>query len=182
MTVAAPTIRRWPKLPEMLAVQLAGMAKEPENGPYHSRPWDLAGLPANLVEPVWTWLGEVVSWLNEHHAWQPETVIPRCWQLHPHIALELATLAFGRLVAVQSKQPHDLFEWHTDLATFYTRMLAATGENGLKDCQRGKHSDRPSSYELAIYREQAADASSPVNGQDERRSTSVWRRSPAGKS
>ena len=152
MNVKPPPIQAWPRLPDKLAVLLGAIESEGGISPRrHSRPWDLATLPDDLAVPVWAWLHEVVSWLNENHAWQPETVIPPCWPQHPHLTLEVAALAFVRQAAIRSIQPSDLHEWHADLAEFHTRMRDAIGENGLKDCQRGKHSERPSTYELSFY-------------------------------
>ncbi|MGQ0843489.1 MAG: hypothetical protein ACT4QF_05090 [Sporichthyaceae bacterium] len=167
---AAP-IPEWPELSPDLESLLLNIEAEQETGPRHPRPWDLAALPESLREPTWTWLEAAVRWINLCGGWQPTTVVPPCWARHPHLALELAVLAFGREIAARTTLPDHLRDWHVDLQAFQVRMADALGETALKDCQRGKHGDRPSAYELESY-EQAA--TNPQTGRAEVVHRSRW--------
>lgn len=151
MTVETSALPAWPALPMKLDALLVDIEAEGETDPRHPRPWDLAVLPEPLREPTWQWLGEAVRWMNLCGAWQPDAVIPPCWRRHPHLALELAVLAFGRELAARAPVPDELRDWHDQLHEFHGRMVDALGESGLKDCQRGRHGDRPSTYELDQY-------------------------------
>jgi hypothetical protein len=144
-------IEPWPKLPEKVALALALVDSEEPGSVHYPRPWDLSRLENPLADHVWRWLEQVVQWLNVHCAWKPEDVIPPCWSQHPHLALELAVLAFDRQHAIRSQIPAELHQWHLDLAAFHVRTRDAIGETSLKDCQRRNHSERPSNYELALY-------------------------------
>lgn len=152
MTVKIGAVPAWPELPPALLQMLAVIEEEAEEEPPSPRPWELGGLPSEVVEPSWAWLDQVVSWLNFCFGWQAEAVIPSCWQQHPDLALEVAVLAYARVFAVQMTRPRDLRYWHDDLHAFYARMTRSLGDTGLKDCQRNKHpNDRPGAYELEAY-------------------------------
>jgi hypothetical protein len=148
VTVPVGSVPRWPTLPPALKDLLSSIEGETEDVARHPRPWDLASLPDAYREVVWAWLSEAVTWLNASYAWQPETVIPPCWREHPHLALELAVLAFGRELAYRSTRTREPGEWHDDLSEGWKRMVAAVGELEMTECQRGTHRDRPAAYEL----------------------------------
>jgi hypothetical protein len=145
-------ITPWPELPEELSVLLDEIEGEAETGGRHPRPWDVAGLKPKLAEMVWSWLPDAVAWINDHHAWQPEVVIPPCWPQHPDLVLELAVLAFSREAAVRTTVPRELKVWHDDLREFQTHMRESAGEIPLRDCRRGEHVERPSDHELSSFR------------------------------
>ncbi len=154
MAVKIGAVPVWPELPDELRDLLTDIAAEAEDQAPHVRPWELGSLPEPLREPTWAWLDSAVSWINHCYGWKAETVIPACWQQHPHLALDFAVLAFAREFAARSTLTRELRYWHDDLQGFYLRMREAIGETGLKDCQRGKHGERPSSYELEAYQAQ----------------------------
>lgn len=151
MTASGSQIPRWPALPPTLKDLLNDIEAETEDDPRHPRPWDLAALPDDLQHVVWEWLPKAVAWVNECYAWQPETVIPPCWREHPHLALELAVLVFGRELAYRSTHTRELSQWHDELHATQGRMNSALGPAGLTDCQRGLHASRPAAYELESY-------------------------------
>ncbi|WP_156869639.1 hypothetical protein [Sporichthya polymorpha] len=151
MSDSHTSVPRWPALPPTLRDLLGKIEAETEDDLRHPRPWDLASLPDELHASVWGWLAQAVAWINECYAWQPETVIPPCWREHPHLALELAVLAFGREIAHRSSGTQEPAQWHQDLHDFHSRMAAALGAIGLQECQRGIHGERPARYELERY-------------------------------
>lgn len=140
----------WPPLPDVVAEQLAALAKEdqeeedanPDTGEITTsllvRPWDLAALTGDLEPAVWGWLDNVVMWLNYAYAWQDEQTIPACWPLHPGLANDLAALAFGRIDAYQTSTAAYVGRWHSDLEDLHRRMAAGLGENR-RDCLKGDH-------------------------------------------
>ena len=100
-----------------------------------ARPWD----PATCVDPdlrseVWTWLDEVVSWLNREYVWDAEEMIPACWPRHPHLVHEVAALADLRRRASRALTGDTLDEWHRyALPAFTERMrqrMRQSCENG----------------------------------------------------
>lgn len=158
MTAPDSHISRWPALPSVLQDLLSDIEAETEDDPRHARPWDLASLPDELREPVWEWLTKAVRWINGCYAWQPETVIPPCWRQHPHLALDLAVLAFGRELAYRSTKALEPGEWHDSLQTVQTRMVAAIGAVDLTECQKGGHRERPAAYALERHAPGAGDS------------------------
>jgi hypothetical protein len=152
LTPVRIAIPRWPALPPVLRDLLADIEAETEDKPRHPRPWDLASLPDAFRDAVWDWLPQAVSWINECYPWQPEVVIPPCWREHPHLALELAVLAFGRELAYRAAGTPEPRQWHDDLHEFHKRMIAAVGTLGLTECQKGSHAVRPAAYQLERYR------------------------------
>jgi hypothetical protein len=151
MTVGGADLPSWPELPQLLKDLLNDIEAETEDDSRHPRPWELASLPDALHPVVWQWLPQAVAWINRCYAWQPEVVIPPCWREHPHLALELAVLAFGRELAYRSTKTQDPSEWHNDLQAMQTRMVAAVGAIALTECQKGTHRERPAAYELEHY-------------------------------
>jgi hypothetical protein len=141
----------WPELPDVVRELLSDIEREGDDDPLHFRPWDLAGLPTHLQEPVWAWLEEVVVWVNATYAYAPDNVTPPCWQQHPHLAMDLAVLAFAREFAYRTTVTTYPDRWQDQLAAYWQRMRLALPETFLKDCQRGKHGERPSQYEVDAY-------------------------------
>ena len=76
------------------------------------RPWDPPTCPTELRRILYTWLDDVVAWINEEHTWRVERVIPLCWVDHPHIVHELATVACLRWEAEYAVSAVMLEEWH----------------------------------------------------------------------
>ena len=76
------------------------------------RPWEPSGCPPEIRRNVYGWLDEVVAWINEQHTWRTDRVIPICWDLHPHIVHELATVTCLRWEATFARTPAQLEEWH----------------------------------------------------------------------
>lgn len=99
------------------------------------RPWD----PSSCIDPdlrhaVWTWLEEVVSWLNHEYTWDVTGLIPTCWPEHPHLVHEVAVVADQRRRAGNEITSDALEEWHRYcLPSFIDRMggrLRATCADG----------------------------------------------------
>ena len=88
------------------------------------RPW----VPETCREPelrheVWTWLDDVVTWLNHEYAWDVAPLIPSCWPRHPHLVHEVAILADQRRRATRGITSDPLEEWHRYcLPAFLDRM------------------------------------------------------------
>ncbi len=88
------------------------------------RPWD----PETCQDPelrheVWTWLEDVVTWLNHEYAWDVAPLIPSCWPHHPHLVHEVAVIADQRRRATLGVTSDPLEEWHRYcLPTFIDRM------------------------------------------------------------
>lgn len=101
-----------------------------EAGPVHTlpRPWVPSSCPTRLRYAVWTWLDHVAAWYNHQYAWRPDVAIPACWPAHPHLAHELAVLAFLRLEAESATSPGALEEWHRhSRPMFVSRMRDQLG-------------------------------------------------------
>jgi len=114
------------------------------------RPWDPADCPPEIRRNVYAWLDDVVAWINEEHTWRTDRVIPLCWDLHPHIVHELATVACLRWEATFARTPAVLEEWHRfTLPGFLARVVDRIGETG---CPPGRHQPSPGSGRNAIYR------------------------------
>ena len=67
------------------------------------KPWD----PETCQDPelrneVWSWLEDVVTWINHEYAWDVAPLIPSCWPLHPHIVHEVAVVADAMLGATST--------------------------------------------------------------------------------
>lgn len=87
------------------------------------RPWVPDTLNGGLRRELWAWLEQVVPWLNEHYTWEISTAVPVCWDRHPHLVLELATVADLRHRASRSLTGDALEDWHRYcLPTFLDRM------------------------------------------------------------
>nr|NLI50602.1 hypothetical protein [Propionibacterium sp.] len=77
------------------------------------KPWD----PPTCHNPqlraeLWTWLDQVVVWINHEYLWDPDGTIPPCWPQHPHLVHELAVLADQRRRAGIALDSSALEEWH----------------------------------------------------------------------
>ncbi len=105
------------------------------------RPWDPASCDDELRRHLWSWLDDVVAWINREYAWRPMSLIPSCWPAHPHIARELPVLACLRVAADEALNPEPAEEWHRHaLPLFMDRMTGRLGESG---CRNDKHVDWP---------------------------------------
>lgn len=88
------------------------------------RPWD----PATCTDPelrgqLWSWLDDVVLWLNHEYTWDLTGTIPSCWPHHPHLVREVAVLADQRRRAALAVTSDALEEWHRyGLPMFAERM------------------------------------------------------------
>lgn len=88
------------------------------------RPWN----PETCQEPqlrheVWTWLEDVVTWLNHEYTWDVAPLIPSCWPHHPHIVHEVAVVTDQRRRAMLAVTSDALEEWHRYcLPAFIDRM------------------------------------------------------------
>ena len=114
------------------------------------RPWDPPTCPTELRRLVYTWLDDVVAWVNEDHTWRVDRVIPICWMQHPHIVHELATVASLRWEAEYAVSAAVLEEWHRyTLPMFLERIAQRIGATG---CPPGKHQPDPGNARHALYR------------------------------
>lgn len=89
-----------------------------------ARPWD----PATCADPdlraqVWTWLEQVVCWLNHEYVWDAEAMIPPCWPRHPHLVHEIAVLADLRRRAGHALTGDALEEWHRYALPAFTERV-----------------------------------------------------------
>lgn len=103
------------------------------------RPWIPESLPPALRAELWAWLEQVVPWLNKHYTWQINVLIPACWYRHPHLVLELVTVADLRHRAAQALTGDALEDWHRYcLPAFFERARTRL----LTICEEG-HQDWP---------------------------------------
>ena len=115
-----------------------------------SRPWDPPSCPPEIRRNVYAWLDAVVAWSNEAHTWRTDRVVPICWDLHPHLVHELATVACLRWEATFARTPAALEEWHRfTLPAFLGHVVDRIGETG---CPPGRHQPNPGAGRNAIYR------------------------------
>lgn len=115
------------------------------------RPWDPADCPSEIRRNVYTWLDDVVAWINEEHTWRTDRIIPICWDRHPHIVHELATLACLRWEATFARTPSPLENWQQfTLPAFLIRVVERIGETG---CPPGRHQPNPGEGRNVIYRD-----------------------------
>ena len=113
-------------------------------------PWDPAACPPELRCVIYTWLDDVVAWINEDHTWRVDRVIPNCWPDHPHIVHELAVVACLRFEADYAITAAVLEEWHRyTLTMFLDRITVRVGATG---CPPGKHQPHPGQSRNTIYR------------------------------
>lgn len=114
------------------------------------RPWDPPSCPPELRQVIYVWLDDVAGWINEEHTWRVDRVIPMCWDLHPHIVHELATVACMRWEAGFAVTPSALEEWHRyTLPMFLERVTKRIGATG---CPPGRHQPNPGAARNALYR------------------------------
>jgi len=105
------------------------------------RPWDPASCHYELRDHLWLWCDDVVGWINREYVWRSTSLIPSCWDLHPHIAREIPVLACLRVAADDALTPDLLEEWHRHaLPLFLDRLADRLGE---ASCRSGKHPDWP---------------------------------------
>jgi hypothetical protein len=120
------------------------------------RPWDPSSCLPEIRLSMYAWMDEVVAWINEQHTWRTDRVIPTCWDLHPHVVHELATVACLRWEATFARTPAALEEWHRfTLPAFLGRVVDRIGETG---CQPGRHQPSPGMGRNAIYRDASESA------------------------
>ena len=89
-----------------------------------ARPWD----PATCIDPdlrdeVWSWLDDVVTWLNHEYVWDVAAMIPACWPKHPHLVHEIAVLADLRRRAGHALTGDALEEWHRYALPAFTERM-----------------------------------------------------------
>ena len=114
-----------------------------------SRPWDPPSCPPEIRRNIHLWLDEVVAWINEEHTWRTDRVVPICWDLHPHIVHELATIVCLRWEATFARTPAALEDWHRfALPAFLARVVERIGETG---CPPGRHQPSPGTGRNTIY-------------------------------
>ena len=114
------------------------------------RPWDPASCPPDVRRYVYVWLDGVVAWVNEDHTWRTDRLIPTCWDLHPHIVHELATVACLRWETRFARTPTPLEDWHRySLPALLNRITERIGETG---CPPGRHQPSPGTARHAAYR------------------------------
>ena len=105
------------------------------------RPWDPASCDDPLRQNLWTWIDDVVAWINHEYAWRSIGLIPSCWPEHPHIAREIPVLACLRVAADDALTPELAEEWHRiTLPQFMDRMASRLGES---TCRNDKHAPWP---------------------------------------
>jgi hypothetical protein len=120
------------------------------------RPWDPPSCLPEIRLSMYAWLDAVVAWINEEHTWRTDRVIPVCWDLHPHVVHELATVACLRWEATLARTPAALEEWHRfTLPAFLGRVVDRIGETG---CPPGRHQPSPGMGRNAIYRDASESA------------------------
>jgi hypothetical protein len=115
------------------------------------RPWDPPSCLPEIRQSMYAWMDEVVAWINEEHTWRTDRVIPICWDLHPHVVHELATVACLRWEVGFARTPAALEEWHRfTLPAFLSRVVDRIGETG---CPPGRHQPSPGGGRNAIYKD-----------------------------
>lgn len=121
------------------------------------RPWDPPTCSVELRRSIYTWLDAVVGWINEEHTWRTDRVVPSCWDQHPHVVHELATVAILRWETTTARTADGLEQWHrVTLPDFLKRISDRIGETG---CPPGRHQPSPGQGRNAIYREEGECAS-----------------------
>ncbi|MFD6417026.1 hypothetical protein [Streptomyces sp. NPDC060194] len=137
----------FPEPPAPILDYIAARSADPSvaGGP---APWDLGALTPELAAPMPAWLDAVCRWLNSRYAWQPHDVIPPCWAKHEGLAYEIVALAFARADALPDAGSAVL--WHEQYGRFLIRIQKALGRSG-DECRAGRHEDRPSRFQLAVW-------------------------------
>ena len=117
-----------------------------------SRPWDPPSCPPEIRRNVYVWLDDVVAWINEDHTWRTDRVVPICWDLHPHIVHELATVACLRWEATFARTPEPL--WRSGTGSRCPRSSGASSTGSARPAVRpGGTKPNPGGGRNAIYRE-----------------------------
>ncbi|MDH6107965.1 hypothetical protein [Kitasatospora sp. MAP12-44] len=152
MTNPLSLFKPFPEPPALILDYIAERSAEESvvDGP---PPWDLGALPAELAKPMPAWLNSVCRWLNQTYAWQPQDVIPPCWEKHEGLGYEIAALAFARGDAYAD--PGSTVVWHEQYDRFLTRMTKALGKAG-DECRVGRHEDRPARFQIAAWGDEPA--------------------------
>ena len=112
------------------------------------RPWDPGSCRnADLRREVWSWLDQVVNWINTQYAWDVAGLIPGCWYRHPHLVHDLGTVADQRRRAGLGLISTPLEEWHRYcLPMFVERMR----ERAKSFCEE-THKDPPGRARILRY-------------------------------
>jgi hypothetical protein len=114
------------------------------------RPWEPAECPPVVREHLWSWLRDVVVWINAEHTWRVDRMIPECWAEHPHIVRELLTVTCLRHEASLALSPHALEDWHrVTLPVFLDRMVDRIGAHA---CPPGRHQEHPGTTRMRMQR------------------------------
>ncbi len=152
MTNPLSLFKPFPEPPALILDYIAERSAEESvvDGP---PPWDLGALPAELAKPMPAWLNSVCRWLNQTYAWQPQDVIPPCWEKHEGLGYEIAALAFARGDAYAD--PGSSVVWHEQYDRFLTRMTKALGKAG-DECRVGRHEDCPARFQIAAWGDEPA--------------------------
>ncbi|KDR60933.1 hypothetical protein ACH4MU_29965 [Streptomyces albidoflavus] len=137
----------FPEPPALILDYIAARSAEDSvvDGP---APWDIGSLPAELLTPAHPWLDAVCRWLNQTYAWQPQDVIPPCWEKHQHLGYEVAALAFARADAHEAAGSTVI--WHEQYERFLARMNRMLGKAG-DECRVGRHQPRPARFQLDAW-------------------------------
>lgn len=115
------------------------------------RPWDPSSCPVALQIRVWSWLDVVAAWINEQHLWAlTRPGIPECWPVHPHIAHDLAAVAFARVTAGYAVTPTPLVDWHQYTLPGFLDRVAERMPDG---CVPGRHAPSPRAGRNESFRE-----------------------------
>lgn len=114
------------------------------------RPWIPESLTPALRAELWAWLEQVVPWLNKHYTWQLNNLLPACWYLHPHLILEVATVADLRYRAGLSMNGDALEDWHRYCIP---ALFDRTRSRMLTICEEG-HQEWPGRARHTHYQQQ----------------------------
>lgn len=140
----------FPEAPPMLSDLATRLAEDPRPCTAE-RPWDLSTLPAAWRPDLYAWLQRTVIWHNATFAWQPATVIPPCWPLHPGLTADWLVVVSARAERARSPLTLPLLEWHErTLVGFHNRMNAALGA-AAADCRAGRHKPAPAALGVPAW-------------------------------
>lgn len=109
-------------------------------GPLHllPRPWDPPTCRRpDLREQLWTWLDEVVDWLNHEYVWDVAAMIPACWPRHPHLVHEIAVLADQRRRAGLALTSDAMEEWHRYALPAFVERMRGRAKDHCEDGHQG---------------------------------------------
>ncbi len=145
-----------------------------------ARPWDPPTCTnLDLRQELWTWLEQVVTWLNSEYVWDVDGVVPACWPHHPDLIHEIAVLADQRRHAGAECTSDALAVWHrVSLPEFVERMRARTKSH----CEEG-HQPWPANgrYARHVGAQSSRDRTAAYNADvDALRSEPPEEKPPAG--